>query len=348
MWSPSPAFYTNPNSTDSNYNGIPDGQEAGGRYLDVDGDGMPTSWEINFPCLNPSVADAGADPDGDGLSNLKEYQVHTNPCSQDSDGDNLTDGQEVNVTLTDPASNDTDGDGLGDGEEINTTHTNPLVADTDGDGWSDGVEHHEGTDPNNPASFPRYYSHLVNYQGRLMDNLGMPVNGPVPMVFGLYDGATSATPLWTESQTVTVTQGIYNVLLGSMNPLSTSIFTAANSMTFFLQVTVNGQALSPRSRLTSAPIAMFAERLMGGTLASRDGNFNLNGASQVTVHVAFERAFQEQPEVFISPPAITIGGEKFIGETSNITATGFDVTFESISGRAVIGWGHFSYLAFGN
>jgi hypothetical protein len=69
----------------------------------------------------------------------------------DPDGDELTTDQEIALG-TDPLKYDTDGDGLSDGDEVNIYHTNPLVADTDGDGMSDGQEVIAGTDPNDPSS----------------------------------------------------------------------------------------------------------------------------------------------------------------------------------------------------
>ncbi len=81
--------------------------------------------------LNPhDPTDALLDPDHDGLTNLQEYQLGTDIHNPDTDGDGLTDGQEVLLY-----------------------HTNPLLADTDGDGVPDGVEVQTGSDPNNPNSF---------------------------------------------------------------------------------------------------------------------------------------------------------------------------------------------------
>jgi hypothetical protein len=47
-------------------------------FLDSDGDGMPDDWE-NYYGLDPFVDDAGEDPDGDGASNIAEYQAGTEP-----------------------------------------------------------------------------------------------------------------------------------------------------------------------------------------------------------------------------------------------------------------------------
>lgn len=46
--------------------------------LDDDADGMPDAWEI-VNNLNPLVNDAGGDPDGDGVSNIEEFNAGTGP-----------------------------------------------------------------------------------------------------------------------------------------------------------------------------------------------------------------------------------------------------------------------------
>jgi Tol biopolymer transport system component len=51
------------------------------RDSDADGDGMPAFWETQFG-LNPAdPTDAGADPDGDGLTNLQEFQANSHPTA---------------------------------------------------------------------------------------------------------------------------------------------------------------------------------------------------------------------------------------------------------------------------
>lgn len=64
-----------------------------------------------------------------------------------SDNDGLSDEREIELG-TDPLNPDTDGDGLSDGEEVDVYNTDPLKPDTDGDLHTDGREITQGTDPN--------------------------------------------------------------------------------------------------------------------------------------------------------------------------------------------------------
>ena len=66
----------------------------------------------------------------------------------DTDGDGLTDEDELKVHETDPNNPDSDFDHLSDGDEVNKHQTNPLLSDSDNGGVRDGHEVLEdGTDP---------------------------------------------------------------------------------------------------------------------------------------------------------------------------------------------------------
>jgi hypothetical protein len=51
---------------------------------DTDGDGLPDDWEITFGFDRLNPIDAALDADGDGLTNLQEYQMGTNPRDRQS------------------------------------------------------------------------------------------------------------------------------------------------------------------------------------------------------------------------------------------------------------------------
>ncbi len=71
--------------------------------------------------------------------------------NEDLDGDGLLNTAEL-AAGSDPLEIDTDGDGLTDAEEVQTYGTSPVIADTDGDGQSDASELAAGTNPLNPQS----------------------------------------------------------------------------------------------------------------------------------------------------------------------------------------------------
>lgn len=81
------------------------------------------------------------------------YTRWTGILEPDRDGDNFSDANE-STAGTDPSNWDSDGDNLSDEEEVNTYGTNPLLADTDGDGVWDSIEISLGTDPLDPFDFP--------------------------------------------------------------------------------------------------------------------------------------------------------------------------------------------------
>ena len=61
------------------------------------------------------------DTTDDGLTDIEEAELGTNPELADSDSDGISDGEEVELG-TNPLAFDTDGDGYSDGEELTRGH----------------------------------------------------------------------------------------------------------------------------------------------------------------------------------------------------------------------------------
>jgi hypothetical protein len=95
------------------------------------------------------------DDDGDGLTNRQELEYGTLPDEVDSDGDGLSDFDEIFRYGTDPNNPDTDGDGLSDWVEVQPgSCTSPTNPDTDGDGINDGADPEPCSGPT-PTATPR-------------------------------------------------------------------------------------------------------------------------------------------------------------------------------------------------
>ncbi|MBL9174672.1 MAG: DUF1800 family protein [Verrucomicrobiales bacterium] len=113
--------------------------------LDGDGSGIPDWWEVKNGLQPGSTLLAGTDTDGDGLTNLQEFQRGSDPRKVDTDGDGVADGGETTANVLRP---DSDGDGLLDGQESGgALPSNVNLVDTDADGVGDFDEVRYRTDP---------------------------------------------------------------------------------------------------------------------------------------------------------------------------------------------------------
>jgi len=97
-------------------------------------------------------------------NNVFDVFRNTNPAHvDDTDGDRVRNDIE-SLAGTDPNNADTDGDGVSDYDELNRDHnpyayipdadTDPNDSDTDNDGFSDGLENWANTDPLDKTSIP--------------------------------------------------------------------------------------------------------------------------------------------------------------------------------------------------
>ena len=123
------------------------------------------------------------------------------------------------------------------------------------------------------------------YQGRVSDNSGTLIGATSAVnrsvYFKLYAGSTGGTPIWAESQTVTISAGEFSVLIGNGTGISSfagpsapantpyktlgDIINSATTSTFYLGVTVDdGNStttdveISPRQQFVSGAFALRA------------------------------------------------------------------------------------------
>jgi hypothetical protein len=106
-----------------------------------------------------------------------------------------------------------------------------------------------------------FYSHasaevpqMINYQGKLTKSTGAPVDTTIPMVFTIYADSGGTISKWSETQTaVKVEKGVFNVLLGSVNPIPDSVFDGSIR---YLGVKVGGDPeITPRKAMVSVAYA---------------------------------------------------------------------------------------------
>jgi hypothetical protein len=128
---------------------------------DVVGDYTTASTNIVVYGIMGITATFSEDADGDGLLNTNEYALGTDPRNSDSDGDFLSDYDEVYTYPSSPTNSDMDDDGLLDGEEILTYGSDPNIFDTDRDGFGDGFEVDTGFSPVSSNSTPDTHSSIL-------------------------------------------------------------------------------------------------------------------------------------------------------------------------------------------
>ncbi len=118
-------------------------------------------------------------------------------------------------------------------------------------------------------------SNIITYQGRVLNANGVPVaSASAEIIFELYDALAAGNCLWSNSsstcasataRTVTLTDGLFSEPLGDASESYATIPDAvfADNAAVYLQVTIEGETLSPRQLMTAVPFAMNAQTLDG-------------------------------------------------------------------------------------
>ncbi len=105
----------------------------------------------------------------------------------------------------------------------------------------------------------------INYQGKLLSGTNL-VNGVQIIVFRLYDAPENGGVLYSETQTVTVSDGFYSSQIGLNNPLPGSLVNALAAAPVYLEVEVGGTPMAPREPLVSAAYSLTSVSKSGDTV----------------------------------------------------------------------------------
>ncbi|AFK22045.1 calcium-binding protein [Pyrococcus sp. ST04] len=142
-----------PNDPDSDGDGIIDSEDP-----------VPVKDDIDGDLLNEQdVCAYYIDCDGDEISDYYEHILGTDPKNPDTDGDGLTDYEEMGqfgvISLWQDYPYNIPLDNLTVPTKTKYwRYSDPLNPDTDGDGFTDFQEKEAGTDPTNPKSHPKELS----------------------------------------------------------------------------------------------------------------------------------------------------------------------------------------------
>ncbi|MBQ2744087.1 MAG: VWA domain-containing protein [Lachnospiraceae bacterium] len=163
------AYGTDINDVDSDNDGLSDYEEIGiigtdATNVDTDSDG---------------ILDGDEDADNDGLTNSEECQYGTSSCTLDTDGDKVSDYDEIYSYQTNPLNMDTDGDGADDKWEIDREY--------DANAWDNSfciIQKEQGLDT--AAEIELFASGEVasSFAMRIHENDGVFINSLIPGYLG--------------------------------------------------------------------------------------------------------------------------------------------------------------------
>jgi hypothetical protein len=199
--------------------------------------------------------------------------------------------------------------------------------------------------PSSSVSAATGINHQINFQGKLVNPDGTNVtDGSYSIVYSIYSVPTAGAALWTETQTVTLANGIFQVNLGSVTPLPGSV--DFNTDNIYLGIKVGADAeMTPRVQFTSVPQAFNAEKLGGvdktgfiqNTTSPQTASFNVTGSGAIGTTLAVTGA------TTLSSTLAVTGTSTFTGA---LTANGgISTTTLSASGN-IRGLGDNTYLGF--
>ncbi|MBP9699938.1 hypothetical protein KBD71_01515 [Candidatus Woesebacteria bacterium] len=186
----------------------------------------------------------------------------------------------------------------------------------------------------------------INFQGKVVTKTtGTNIaDGSYSFTFRLYDVDTAGTHIWTETKSLTVTNGIFQTYLGDTTSLPGSV--DFNTDNIYLGINFNGDGeMAPRVRFSAVPQAMNALKVAGLTVTDTTGTLTIPNSTTITFSGANATTFTTTGSTNVTLPTTgtlstlagvevltnkSIGstGLTFSGATTDITtATNENLTF---------------------
>lgn len=126
-----------------------------------------------------------------------------------------------------------------------------------------------------PAFAATGINQTINFQGKLVGSTGLNVaDSTYSVVFTLYDASSGGTNLWDETQSVSTTDGIFQVQLGSVDTTLGNV--DFNTDNLYLGIKVGADAeMTPRIRFAAVPYAFNAQKVAGLTVTNTTGTLTI-------------------------------------------------------------------------
>lgn len=156
---------------------------------------------------------------------------------------------------------------------------------------------------------------LMSFQGRLTNASGQPLTDTLSITFKIYGVMGGGVAIWQETQpAVPVISGIFSVQLGSISPLSPSVFKDTDPGRF-LGITVGADPELPRQQIITVPYAFLVKTVNEAEGGDIIGPVSVGDDNTVTSGVFAAGYFNEATGV----QSVAVGGSGNIAD-GNVAA----------------------------